>query len=69
MELLKEIGMALLLLGVGVFGIGWQIMQWRDEDTPRMIVWFEIIPVPVGLVGVVCLVVGLWQFGKMMHFF
>jgi hypothetical protein len=67
MELLKQIGISILLIGVGVCGIGWQIFQWRDKDAPRLIYWYGIIPLPIGLVGVLALIAGILEFRKLFH--
>jgi hypothetical protein len=69
MELLKQIGMSLLAVGFGVFGIAWQIFQWRGEMPGRLIIWIGIIPVPIGLVGLLSFIVGAHELGKLMHLF
>lgn len=69
MEILKQIGMGLLLIGFGVFGIAWQLFQWRGEMPSRLIIWIGIIPVPIGLAGILSFIVGTHELGKLMHLF
>jgi hypothetical protein len=51
METAKSVGEILLFLVIGVFAIGWQIVEYK-EKMGWTIIWIGIIPLPVGLVGV-----------------
>lgn len=66
MELLKLILETFLLIGFGIFGIVWQIIQWKDKDD-QLILWIRIIPLPIGLGGIVSLIIGVLDLGKLVH--
>lgn len=68
MELLKSILETLLLIVFGISGIIWQIVSWNDKSE-RLFLWIGIIPLPIGIGGVVSLVWGLYNLGKLVHIF